>query len=96
MRAEALGTRERIEYGAGRMERNAVRVRFHWAENAKTLRTPGTGPGLGVVRKLVDMHGGRIAVHGTPGEVSVFSVGLQLEERWRGFESTKPARRATA
>ena len=41
----------------------------------------GTGIGLVVTQRLVELMGGRIGVHSTPGEGSVFWIELQLSDR---------------
>jgi signal transduction histidine kinase len=43
-----------------------------------TTKAEGVGLGLPIVSKIVDEHGGRIAVESTPGEGSVFRVYLPL------------------
>jgi two-component system, NtrC family, sensor histidine kinase HydH len=43
-----------------------------------TTKPDGVGLGLAIVSKIIDDHGGRIAVESTPGEGSVFRVYLPL------------------
>jgi signal transduction histidine kinase len=43
-----------------------------------TTKSDGVGLGLAIVSKIVDEHGGRIAVESTPGEGSVFQVILPV------------------
>ena len=43
-----------------------------------TTKTGGTGLGLAIVHKVVEAHGGRIAVRSEPGRGSMFSVTLPL------------------
>jgi signal transduction histidine kinase len=45
-----------------------------------TTKAEGVGLGLAVVSKIVDEHGGEIAVESTPGEGSVFRVYLPVAE----------------
>lgn len=45
-----------------------------------TTKAEGVGLGLAVVSKIVDEHGGQIAVESTPGEGSVFRVYLPVAE----------------
>ena len=41
----------------------------------------GTGLGLSMVKKIVEIHGGQIAVQSTVGEGTVFSVYLRLVDK---------------
>ncbi|WP_051278724.1 hybrid sensor histidine kinase/response regulator [Solimonas flava] len=55
--------------------------------------TPGAGLGLAITRVLVQIMGGEIAVHSTPGEGSRFSVRLLLSAATRNQRATPPRRR---
>ncbi|NPC52137.1 PAS domain S-box protein [Corallococcus sp. AB032C] len=50
--------------------------RFHRVEGAKGRSHEGSGIGLALVRELVELHGGRVAVESTPGRGSTFTVSL--------------------
>jgi signal transduction histidine kinase len=44
-----------------------------------TTKPTGVGLGLAIVAKIVDQHGGRIAVESRPGEGSIFCVSLPMD-----------------
>lgn len=53
-----------------------------------TTKSQGVGLGLAIVAKIVDQHGGKIAVESQPGEGSIFCVSLPMS-------GASPARQAT-
>ncbi|MBN2085785.1 MAG: GAF domain-containing protein [Anaerolineales bacterium] len=64
--------------GIAPAEQERIFERFYRGENPTVMATSGTGLGLPITRRLVDMHGGSIAVEsdGTPGKGSTFHVML--------------------
>ncbi len=61
-------------------ELGAVFARFGRASNARRKGISGSGVGLYVSRKIVEVHGGSIAVQSKEGEGSTFTVTLPLSE----------------
>jgi hypothetical protein len=57
-----------------------VFTRFGRATNARRKGISGSGVGLYVSRKIVDVHGGSIAVASTEGRGSTFTISLPLAE----------------
>ncbi len=49
---------------------------FYRAKNDFTINIPGTGLGLSLVKRLIDVHQGLVSVRSRPGEGSVFKVKL--------------------
>jgi signal transduction histidine kinase len=64
--------------GIPQAELGTVFARFGRASNARRKGISGTGVGLYVSRKIVEVHGGSIAVQSTEGEGSTFTVTLPL------------------
>ncbi len=62
--------------GMSPAERDHIFDEFYRVKNDYTAHVPGTGLGLTLVRRLVDMHQGRIDVESAPGKGSAFSVSL--------------------
>ena len=61
----------------------AVFQEFTQVDSSTTRKSGGTGLGLPISRRLVEMHGGRLWAEstGNPGEGSTFFVELPLEAR---------------
>lgn len=68
--------------GVGMTPEDKARVfdEFFRAKNSFTAEVPGTGLGLSLVKKLVEMHQGSVAVESRPGEGSTFAVNLPIAE----------------
>jgi len=50
--------------------------KFYTVERGRARRFPGTGVGLYLVKEIVELHGGIIEVHSSPGKGSTFTVTL--------------------
>jgi len=59
-------------------DRERIFEEFFRARNETTAEIPGTGLGLTVVKRLVDMHQGTISVESKPGEGTTFCVSLPV------------------
>jgi signal transduction histidine kinase len=64
--------------GVGVKPEELVRIfeEFHQADSPDGRVREGTGLGLSVVRKLVELHGGTVTVESAPGQGSCFEVRL--------------------
>jgi signal transduction histidine kinase len=69
-----------MDTGIGISPENLPRVfeRFYRVKAQDNIR--GTGLGLSIVRKLVELHDGRVAASSTPGQGSIFAIYLPLLE----------------
>jgi two-component system, OmpR family, phosphate regulon sensor histidine kinase PhoR len=63
-------------FGLTPEERDKVFDEFYRVKNEQTAGIPGTGLGLTLVKRLVEMHNGRIDVESAVGKGSAFSVSL--------------------
>jgi len=63
-------------YGIAPEDQEQVFRRFYRVRNAKTRQIVGTGLGLPIVKRIVEVHHGRIKLESTPGEGSTFTVYL--------------------
>jgi two-component system phosphate regulon sensor histidine kinase PhoR len=66
--------------GMAPAERERVFEEFYRAKNDFTANVPGTGLGLSLVKRLVDLHHGTIAVQSERGSGSEFTVALPAGE----------------
>lgn len=67
--------------GIGIAPENLERIfrEFEQIDNPLTKQYPGTGLGLPIVKKMVELHGGRVTVKSEPGKGSAFTFSLPLE-----------------
>jgi PAS domain S-box-containing protein len=68
-----------VGIGPGHLE--LIFESFSQADSAITRRFGGTGLGLTISRKLIELMGGRLCVESAPGVGSVFSFELLMEDR---------------
>lgn len=59
-------------------DRDRVFEEFYRVKNHQTSKIPGTGLGLSLVKRLVDMHQGKISLRTAQGQGSTFSVSLPV------------------
>jgi heavy metal sensor kinase len=66
--------------GIGITEKDLPHIfeRFYRADEARSHETGGSGLGLAIARTFVDMHGGTIEAHSSPGNGSVFLIRLPV------------------
>lgn len=66
--------------GMSREEHGKIFDQFYRVDNPATRKVSGTGIGLSIVKKIVDMHNGKITVQSEPGQGSTFQISLPLGE----------------
>ncbi len=64
--------------GIAARERKRIFERFYRVDNLLTRKTEGSGLGLAITKRIVEAHGGRIAVHSEPGKGSRFTIQLPV------------------
>jgi two-component system, OmpR family, phosphate regulon sensor histidine kinase PhoR len=66
--------------GMSAEELSHVFEEFYRAQNEFTSRVPGTGLGLSLAKRLVEIHQGEVTIDSTPGKGSCFAVSLPIVE----------------
>lgn len=66
--------------GIPREELENIWERFYKVDKSRSRRGTGTGLGLSIVKKIVEMHGGKVSAESEPGHGAVFTVYLPSTE----------------
>jgi signal transduction histidine kinase len=69
--------------GAGIPREELVNIweRFYKVDKSRSRRGTGTGLGLSIVRKIIEMHDGKVSAESEPGHGAVFTVSLPSAEQ---------------
>ena len=67
-------------HGIPREELDNIWERFYKVDKSRSRRGTGTGLGLSIVKKIVEMHGGKVSVESEPGHGAVFTLYLPTDE----------------
>jgi signal transduction histidine kinase len=71
--------------GIAEADQQKVFEEFQQADSSSTRKKGGTGLGLTIAKKIIELHGGRIWVESSPGKGSTFSFTLPVRvEQQRG------------
>jgi signal transduction histidine kinase len=76
--------------GIARQDLAGIFKRFYRAQSIIVAGTHGSGLGLALVKHAAEAHGGSVKVESEPGQGSVFSVLLPLEEQGPGTRGRGP------
>lgn len=71
---------ENSGHGIPREELENIWERFYKVDKSRSRRGTGTGLGLSIVKKIVEMHGGKVSAESEPSHGAVFTVYLPLTE----------------
>ena len=66
--------------GIPQEEQKRIFERFYRVDSSRSAEKGGTGLGLSIVKNGAALHGGKVAVRSTPGQGTVMTVFLPLEE----------------
>ena len=66
--------------GILREELENIWERFYKVDKSRSRRGTGTGLGLSIVKKIIEMHGGKVSAESEPGHGAIFTVYLPLTE----------------
>lgn len=66
--------------GIPEVETGRIFDAFHQADTSSTRTAQGTGLGLTIVRRIVELHGGVLSVESEPGKGSTFYIAIPLNE----------------
>ena len=67
--------------GIPREELENIWERFYKVDKSRSRRGTGTGLGLSIVKKIVEMHGGKVSAESEPGQGAVFTLYLPSTEQ---------------
>ena len=69
-----------VDSGLGIAPADQIRIfdEFQQVDNTSTRKKGGTGLGLSISRRIVELHGGRVAVESEVGKGSTFTISLPI------------------
>ncbi|TYP74019.1 sensor histidine kinase [Paenibacillus methanolicus] len=77
--------------GIAEEDRKRIFERFFKGDKSRTRTAGGSGLGLSIASKIVELHGGTIGVRSRPGEGATFTVRLPIKAKGAGFPASGEA-----